>query len=136
MVRDLTQEGLARAARVSLITVSRWERDKNKPSARQIPLVSEALGVDAEWLMQDDAVASTPSAAGGPLESALDAWLTGRLEALGLQPQSAATNPFLADVTQALSESVAARAGFQLYALGKPGRPSYDPSIDLEGSGL
>lgn len=61
--RDLTQEQFARAAGVTLITVSRWERDKNRPFPRQLPAIAEALGLTPEDLQEDEEPAALRSTA-------------------------------------------------------------------------
>lgn len=67
--RDLTQEQFARAAGVTLITVSRWERDKNRPFPRQLPAIAEALGLDIDALREDEEPASLSTV--DPFASAL-----------------------------------------------------------------
>lgn len=76
----LSQEQLAHAAGVTLVTVSRWERGLNRPFPRQLPAIAEALGVEVEWLLQDEQAVPTPSVAEGPFESALRAWFLGEMQ--------------------------------------------------------
>jgi transcriptional regulator with XRE-family HTH domain len=54
--RSLTQEELARAAGVQVVTVSRIEnnRQKSEPRLSTIRKLAEALGVEAEWLLFGD----------------------------------------------------------------------------------
>lgn len=42
---DLSQEGLARLIGTSLVNVSRWERNANKPTADMVAFIADRLGL-------------------------------------------------------------------------------------------
>lgn len=46
----LTQEEVARRTKCALMSVSRWERRENPPSAEHLRRLADALGVDRAWL--------------------------------------------------------------------------------------
>lgn len=48
----VTQEGLARAVDVTLSTVSRWYRGRNKPDLDKLDRIAEALGTEASELVR------------------------------------------------------------------------------------
>lgn len=49
-----TQEALAHELGVSMMTVSRWERDQHKPSLNELGRLAEALGVTAADLLSEN----------------------------------------------------------------------------------
>jgi transcriptional regulator with XRE-family HTH domain len=48
----VTQEALARAVDVTLSTVSRWYRGRNKPDLDKLDRIAEALGTEASELVR------------------------------------------------------------------------------------
>lgn len=110
--RDLTQERLARMAEVSLVTVSRWERDKHKPFPKQMAAIAEVLGVDVDWLTQDEE------------KEAVDAAMLGHVENIAAAIAAALGVAMVAKQAGAEPERV------RVPRIGEPGRPSYHPSIE------
>ena len=50
----LTQTELADKIGIQMVLVSRWERGQNTPRPKYIPLLAEALEVDALYLLKED----------------------------------------------------------------------------------
>lgn len=64
----MTQDELAEAVSVEPASVSKWERGKTNPSARNIPRLAKTLQKSAEWLTGAEA----PSAPAGTQKQAWD----------------------------------------------------------------
>lgn len=66
--KGLDQADLARAAKVHVKTVSRWENDRQRPERDQEDVLVEVLGVTREWLRgrEEKPVTAPPVARGLP----------------------------------------------------------------------
>lgn len=53
--RNIQQQELERAAKLSNGRISKWKDGKGSPSYRQARDIADALGVSLEWLCDDDA---------------------------------------------------------------------------------
>ena len=50
----LTQQELAEKLNANQATVSMWERGKNAPRARQLPIIAEVLNCSIDELLRED----------------------------------------------------------------------------------
>lgn len=57
----LTQTDIANGLKINRVSVTQWESDLTKPSIDRLPDLAALLGVSAEWLLNGDGPAPTPS---------------------------------------------------------------------------
>ena len=55
--KNMTQTDLADAAQTTRTTVSKWETGDSEPSATQLRMVADSLGVSVDYLLGNDASA-------------------------------------------------------------------------------
>ncbi len=84
---NLTQRDLAKALRISHVSVSQWERDDSEPTGKNLFALSKALQCLPTWVLfgDDD---KTPEAPSEPLHTPLDAKQQEMLDLFNALPES------------------------------------------------